>query len=91
MPEYVWKALTVLTGLVLVGVIVSVLQTLQNRLGRFVLHGIAGVTSLITANTVAAVFGGGVAVNAASLAASGLLGIPGVGLLYVLRYAVLGV
>ena len=91
MPEYVWKALTVLTGLVLVGLICSVLKTLKNRLGRFVLHGLAGVTSLITANTVAAAFGCGVAVNAASLAVSGLLGVPGVGLLYALRYAVLGV
>lgn len=90
MPDYVWKALLVLTGTVLIGLTLSAIRHTRSPAGRFALHGIAGLSALITANTVTAVFGAGVAVNAVTLSLSGLLGIPGVGLLYILRYAVLG-
>jgi len=90
MPDYVWKALLVLIGVLLVAEIGAVVGKVRSGFLRFILHGAAGLASLITANTVAAVFGAAVALNAVSFTVAALLGVPGVGLLYALRLAVLG-
>ena len=76
MPDYVLKALFVVTGLSLIWLCLSLSRHVGARAGRFGLGSVAGL------------FGFGVGVNWFSCAAAALLGLPGVGLLYALRYLV---
>ena len=88
MPDYVLKALFVATGLSLIWLCLSLGRHVGARAGRFGLGSVAGLAGLFTANAVAGLFGFGVGVNWFSCAAAALLGLPGVGLLYALRYLV---
>lgn len=88
MPEFIWKALFMVTGLALLRVLATLLPHARNPLGRFSIHGTAGLAALLMANTVGALFGVGLGLNAITLPVSAGMGIPGVALMWFLRYFV---
>ena len=88
MPEYMLKALFMVVGLGLLRVLAALLPCTRNPLGRFSIHGIAGLAALLMANAVGTLFGVGLGLNAITLPVSAGMGIPGVALLWFLRYFV---
>ncbi len=88
MPEFVWKALFCYVGLFLLAQLAELLRRPMRAALRFLLQAASGLAGLLTANTLAGLVGLGLGVNALTCLASGLLGLPGVGLLFALRYLV---
>ena len=88
MPDYVLKAMFVVTGLVLLWQAAELLRRPGRKFFRFCLHALSGLAGLLTANTLGTLLGVGLGVNAVTCLVSALLGLPGVGLMYGLRYLV---
>lgn len=86
MPDYVLKALFVLTGLLLLGQLWALLRRTADPLGRTALHALAGLTGLLAANGVGSAFGLGLGLNSLTVPVSAALGVPGVGLLWAIQY-----
>lgn len=88
MPDYVLKALFVLSGILLVSMAAELLRRPMGFWSRAGLHALSGLAGLLTANTLGALVGVGLGVNGITCLVSAVLGLPGVGLLYGLRYLI---
>ena len=86
MPAFIFKALFVLTGLMLVYELAVVIPHVRQPALRCAVHAVMGVCVLLLANTVGAVFGVGIGLNAMTLPVAAGLGAPGVVLLWAMRY-----
>ncbi len=85
-PEPVLKALFVTVGLGLVKLAYDLVRQVKSWPGRAILHALAGVTLLLTANALGSLAGLGVGLNRLTLPVSAVLGTPGVGLLWAMKY-----
>lgn len=88
MPIWILKALFMTAGLGLLHILAELLPYARRPAGRFMIHGTAGLASLLMANTLGALFGLGLGLNALTVPVSAGLGIPGVALMWFLRYFV---
>lgn len=88
MPDFVLKAVFCFLGLFLLGQFAELGRQPMKGVFRFLLQGASGLAGLLTANTLGALAGLGLGVNALTCLVSVLLGLPGVGLLYGLRYLI---
>jgi|GEM_PF-6785465 len=85
MPDYICKALFVLTGLMLLVLLTTILIRTKHAAVRALLHAVMGTVSLLTANTVGGLFGAKLGLNALTLPVCAALGVPGTALLWALR------
>lgn len=88
MPDYILKALFVLTGILFLYLLAVLTPHIARRWVRFLMGSAAGLAVLLLGNTVGALFGVGLGLNAITLPVSAGLGVPGVFLLWFLRYLV---
>lgn len=88
MPDYIMKALFVLTGLLFLHKLLQLAPHTPHPLPRFLMSGAAGLTVLLLGNTIGGLFGVGLGLNAVTLPVSAALGVPGVALMWFLRYFV---
>ena len=88
MPDYMIKALFVLTGLLLLAQIISLLPRVRSLWARALLHAPAGIAALLLGNTLGSLFGLSIGLNALTLPIAAGLGVPGAVLLWFLRYFV---
>ena len=86
MPDYLVKALFVTAGLLALTLAHGMLKGTARRLPRLGLHAVMGLTALLCANGVGASFGLTLGLNRLTVPVSALLGVPGVGLLWAVRY-----
>ena len=86
MPDYLQNALFVFCGLLLMYRLGLLLPHTAHPALRFLIHAVMGLAALLTMNTVGALFGLGLGLNAVTIPVSAGLGIPGVAALWVLRY-----
>ena len=86
MPDYIARALFVVTGLLLQRQLIKLLPHLRHPAARFPAHAVMGLSALLTANTVGSLFGAGIGLNAVTLPVSAVLGIPGVLLMWIIRF-----
>ena len=86
LPDYVLNALFVMTGLLLLNQIYALLPAARRRGTRAVLHGVGGMAALFTANTLGSLAGVGIGLNEFTLPVSAVLGVPGVALLWGIKY-----
>lgn len=86
MPEYFCKALFVVTGLGLILLAYDLVRRVKSWPGRACLHAMMGLAALFTANTLGELLGLGVGLNGLTLPVSAVLGVPGVGLLWAVKY-----
>ena len=86
MPEYVLKALFVVMGLVLIWRAYALAPQMKTWLSRGCLHAMAGLAALLAGNTAGSLLGLGVGLNGLTLPVSAVLGAPGVGLLWAVKY-----
>lgn len=85
MPDYILRALFVFTGLLLIRQLIGLLPRAR-FVPRALLHAVMGLAGLLIGNTVGALFGLGLGLNAVTLPISAGLGLPGVAALWALRY-----
>lgn len=85
-PEPILKALFVTVGLLLVKLLYDLVRQVKSWPGRAALHALAGLTLLLTANALGALAGLEVGLNRLTLPVSAVLGAPGVGLLWAVKY-----
>lgn len=88
MPDYMINALFVLAGLLLLGQLSSLRPYTRRPWIRALMESIAGFAALLIGNTLGSLWGLGLGLNAVTLPISIGLGIPGVVLLWALRYLV---
>lgn len=86
MPAYVWKALFVFVGAVLIWELARLLPAAGRPAPRALLQAVMGLVCLLTGNALGAPFGLGLGLNALTLPVSAGLGAPGVVLMWALRY-----
>ena len=84
--EPLLNALFVAAGLLLVKMLYGLMGQVRSWPGLAVLHALAGLTLLVTANTLGGLMGLGVGLNRLTLPVSAVLGAPGVGLLWAIKY-----
>lgn len=85
MPDYVLRALFVLSGLMLLCLLTSILRRTRHPALRALLHAVMGTASLLMSNTAGALFGAELGLNALTLPVCAALGVPGTALLWALR------
>lgn len=88
MPDYILNALFVLTGLVLLRQLGALMPSTRRPWVRAMMSGAAGLVMLLLGNTLGSLFGLGLGLNALTLPVSAGLGVPGVILMWALRYLV---
>ena len=86
MPDYIAKALFVVLGLMLQRRLLALAPHAVRAGTRLLLNAALGLCALLTANMIGSLFGVGLGLNALTLPVSAGLGIPGVALLWVVRY-----
>ena len=86
MPEYFLKALFVAVGAALIVRLYGLAPQAKGWFSRACLHAGAGLAALFAANTAGSLLGLGVGLNGLTLPVSALLGVPGVGLLWAVKY-----
>lgn len=86
MPDYIAKALFVVIGLMLQRQLILLLPHAAHPAARFLVNAVIGLSALLTANMVGSLFGVGIGLNAVTIPVSAGLGIPGVALLWIIRY-----
>ena len=86
MPEHIWKALFVGVGVLILALAHGMMRRTDDWLPRLGLHAVMGLAALLCANCLGTLAGLGVGLNRLTLPVSALLGIPGVGLLWVVKY-----
>ena len=86
MPDYVTDALFLFTGLLLWRQLLRLLPQADGPAARLLIHAVLGLSALLMANRVGALFGLGLGLNAITLPVSAGLGAPGVVLLWTVRY-----
>ena len=87
-PDSVVNALFVVVGLMLIKQTYALTGHVRRFLPRAMLHGVAGLTALLAANTVGSLFGLGVGLNGLTIPLSAGLGAPGVTLLWAVKYLI---
>ena len=85
-PEPFLKALFVTVGLLSVKLLYDLVGQVRSWPGRAALHALAGIALLLTANALGAMGGLGVGLNRLTVPVSAVLGAPGVGLLWAVKY-----
>lgn len=85
-PDYVLQALFVGLGALVLWLAHGMMQKTEGWLPRAGLHAVMGLTALLCANCVGTLSGLEVGLNRLTLPVSALLGVPGVGLLWTVRY-----
>ena len=88
MPDYAINAFFVFTGLVLLVQLFSLLPHTHRLWVRALMGSLAGLVALLIGNTIGGLFGLKLGLNAITIPASAGLGVPGVALLWALRYLV---
>lgn len=88
MPDYFFNALFVFTGLTLLRQLGLLISAARRPWVRAMMSGTAGLVMLLLGNTLGSLFGLGLGLNALTLPVSAGLGVPGVILLWALRYLV---
>ena len=86
MPDCFLNALFVVVGLMLIGRVWALAPHAKGWGARAALHAIAGLAALFTANMAGRLLGLGVGLNGLTLPVSAALGVPGVGLLWGIKY-----
>lgn len=86
MPDYILNALFVFTGLLLICKLLQLAPHMSHPPLRFLMSAVAGLAALLVGNAVGELFGAGLGLNALTLPLSAGLGVPGVALLWFLRY-----
>lgn len=86
MPDYIINAMFVLIGLMLLRQLIVLLPHARHPVPRFLINAVMGLSVLLIGNTVGALFGMGLGLNAVTVPVSAGLGVPGVALLWALRY-----
>ena len=86
MPDYILDGLFVTVGLAFVWQLMGLLRRTRGPLLRAALHALAGLGMLLTANALGSLAGLGLGLNGLTLPVSAALGVPGVGLLWAVRY-----
>ncbi len=86
MSAPILKALLVTLGLALLYQLSILLPSAKTHFSRIAVHAVMGLSSLLTANAVGSLFGLGLGLNALTLPVSVGLGLPGVALMWVIRY-----
>jgi SigmaK-factor processing regulatory protein BofA. len=85
MPDYVLKALLVLTGLVLITVLLDIVRRPVRRAVRFAANAVMGLTALLITNALFSLMGQNLGLNWVTCGVSAVLGLPGVALLWGLK------
>ena len=85
-PDNLLKALCAGVGLLLIGLAWSLAEQVKGGRARTALHAVSGLAALFTGDLLGTLAGLGVGLNALTLAASAILGVPGVGLLWAIKY-----
>ena len=86
MPDYVLQALFMGVGLLVLVLSHGMIKKTEKWLPRAGLHGLMGLTALLCANCLGSLAGLELGLNRLTLPVSALLGVPGVGFLWVVRY-----
>ena len=86
MPQYIAQALFIWTGLMLTALLLRLLPDAPGPGLRGLIHAVTGLAALLMANTAGGLFCVGIGLNALTLPVSAGLGVPGVALLWALRY-----
>ena len=86
LPDYLLKALFVTVGLLLIRQAYELTDDVRKWGSKGLLHAIAGVAALFTANMAGSLLGLGVGLNGLTLPVSAALGTPGVALLWAVKY-----
>jgi pro-sigmaK processing inhibitor BofA len=86
MPDYILKALFVVTGLGLMELLRQLYRRAAAPVWRRLCQGVSGLCALLTANMVGSAFGLGLGLNALTVPVSAALGPAGVALLWALKY-----
>jgi pro-sigmaK processing inhibitor BofA len=86
MPDYIVKALFVVTGLGLQQMLWKLYRRSAVPAGRWLCQGVSGLCGLLVANMVGSAFGLGLGLNALTVPVSAVLGPSGVALLWALKY-----
>jgi pro-sigmaK processing inhibitor BofA len=86
MPDYVLKALFVVAGLGLLGLLRQLYCRSGAPVGRWLCQAVSGLCGLLVTNMVGSAFGLGLGLNALTVPVSAVLGPSGVALLWALRY-----
>ena len=85
-PDYITKALFVGAGLLILWLAYQMMRSAKDWLSRAGLHAVMGLPALLTANCLGTLLGLGVGLNRLTLPVSAALGVPGVGLLWAVKY-----
>ena len=86
MPDYALKALFVAVGALALWQSHSIMMKTKDWLARAGLHAAMGLTALLMANCLGALFDAGVGLNRLTVPVSAALGVPGMGLLWAVKY-----
>ena len=86
MPVYVLKALFVTTGLALIRRCAALSAETEKRPLRALLQAMAGLAALFAANMAGSLAGLGVGLNGLTMPVAAVLGVPGVCLLWAVKY-----
>ncbi len=81
-----WKALFVGVGALLMRRLWELTGRAAHPAARAAVHSVMGLAALLMSNTVGGLFGAGLGLNGLTLPVSAALGVPGVGLLWAVRY-----
>lgn len=84
--EHIFKGLFMTVGCGLIWRLVWLLRHAQRGGVRAVLHGILGLAALLMGNTMGALAGMGMGLNWFTVPVSAVLGVPGVALMWCVRY-----
>ena len=86
MPDYLLQALFVGVGLLVLALAGGMMRRTEKWLARAGLHAVMGLTALLCANCLGTLAGLGVGLNRLTVPVSALVGVPGVGLLWAVKY-----
>ena len=86
LPNYILKALFVVVGIGLLRQLWDLLRHARHPVPRTAIHSISGLTALLVGNSLGSLAGVGLGLNLLTVPVSVLLGVPGVALLWCLRY-----
>lgn len=86
MPEYLIKALFAVIGLMLEKQLFTLLPHAKHPAARFFVNAVIGLACLLIANVIGSAFGLGLGLNAVTVPAAAVLGIPGVAVMWLFCY-----
>ena len=86
LPIFMVKALFVVVGAALLRQLWWFLRRTEHPVPRAAIHSLSGLTTLLLSNALGSLAGVGLGVNLLTVPVSAILGVPGVALLWGLRY-----